>query len=239
MKRTLIHSALILLALSMLVMPAQAAPVAFSDGTFNDTDWGESVIKEEGPPVSFTVNQDDPGGNPDEYRWLQHSYGGPGSIITAHLRNGAIYDPAIEGAILNVVFSFDLILFDGGASNTVAYGGLAFQNNSYYRGGYALTPSVNAGWQSGYSYDLFASDFVLLSGPGPAIPDFSSSGNPIHFGYYASNGTGLGFPTSTESGIDNWSASIHPVPVPNVVFLFGASIVGVMGCNWQRRKRVI
>lgn len=195
----------------MFVFPVQAAPVTFLDGTFNDTDWSASVIFENGPPVSFTAQQVSTAGNPDEYRRLQHSYGGPGNIITAHLRDGALYDPGSQGAILNVVFSFDLILFDGGASNAVAYGGTIFQNNAHYNGGYEITPLSNDlnRWQSDYNLTLLASDFSLISGTGSTNPDFSSGGSPIQFGYFAGNGTGLNFPTSTESGIDNWSAVIE------------------------------
>jgi len=239
MKKLMIYASILLLVLGMFVVPVQAAPVTFLDGTFNDADWSASVIFGNGPPGSFTAQQVSTGGKPNEYRHLQHSYGGPGNIITAHLRDGALYDPGSQEAILNLVFSFDLILFDGGSSNVVAYGGLIVQDNSFYIGGYELTPLSNDlnRWEGGYNLSLLASDFWLASGTGPANPDFFSSGSPIQFGYFASNGTGLNFPTSTDSGIDNWSASIQPVPVPTTILLFGTGLVGLIGCNWRRQKQ--
>jgi hypothetical protein len=182
--------------------------ITFSDGLFRNTDWIGMVIYEDGPPVSFESQQDISAGHPNEYRWLQHYYGGPGNIITAHLREEVVYDPKKQGEISSIAFSFDLILFDGGDSEGVAYGNLIFQNGSYYAPNYVLTTRFQ--WESHSITNLTATNFWLLSGPGPAYPDFSANGSPIQFGYYASNGTAISRPTSTNSGIDNWSVSIQP-----------------------------
>jgi len=204
----------VMLAFVGYVTPIQAIPVTFSDGVFNDADWTADIIQEEGPTPSFGVWQVTNGGNPDEYRHLQHSYGGNGSIMTAHLQKEAIYDPGSQGAISTLALSFDLYLFDGGDSRAVDYRGLIFQNDSYYIGGYASI--LAAKWESHSFTDLVASDFTLFVGTGPSIPDFSTTGSPLQFGYVASNGTSLSRPTSTQSGIDNWSVSIQPYDIGSI-----------------------
>ncbi len=187
-----------------------AAPVTFSDEIFANANWTATKIQDTGPSEGgFTVNQVSAGGNPNEYRSLQQFWSGPGRIITAHLRDGAIYDPGIQGAISSLAFSFDLILFQGGSANMVGYRGLILQNGTYYSGEYTMTSiGILNQWISRNSADLAASDFTLISGSGPQYPDFSASAPPIQLGYAGSNGRSFAGSTNTDSGIDNWSVSI-------------------------------
>jgi len=211
-----------------------AASTTFSDGIFSDADWSAAVVSEVGPPVSFTAQQVATGGNPAEYRQVQHSYGGPGSIVSGHLQDAAIYDPASQGAISSLDFSFDIMLLNGGDSLTVAYGALLYQNGSYYGGGGLLTtitPTTNV-WVSHTFSGLDSAAFSRLSGPAGATPDFSASGGAIQLGYFASNGTSGG-PTATLSGLDNWSMSVTPVPEPASALLL---LIGLLAYGVLRRS---
>jgi len=199
MRQKLIAGFLTFVGVLGLTICTYAAPINFTDGIFNDTDWSSSIIFENGTQsASFTAYQVTAGGNPGEYRALNQHYGGNGNIITSHLFNGATYIPMNQGAVASLNFSFDTILFNGGNSNGVAYGGLIFQNNSYYRAGYELVSSNNLNQWENHNLNLLASDFVLVSGTGPAIPDFSPTGSTIQFGYVGLNGT-AGVPTSAVS----------------------------------------
>lgn len=210
-------------------------PVSFSDGAFNNADWTASVIFQDGPPVAFTAQQVAVGGNPNEFRQVQHSYGGSGNIITGHLQSGAVYNPATQGAIADVDVAFDLMLINGGDSGAVAYGALLEQGGSFYTAGYVLTtiaPTTNV-WVSHSFADLTTTDFTKLAGAGAAQPDFSVSGNPLQFGYFASNGTGIGRATMTLSGLDNWAVTVTPappaaVPEPSGIDLLTTGLIGLL-----------
>ena len=102
-------------------------------------------------------------------------------------------------------------------SGAVGFGLLALQNGSYYIPNVADYPTANQ-WVSFAHTGLTASDFSLIGGS--SHPDFSASGSPIEFGYYTSNGTGFGT-GHTDSGIDNYSASIVPEPSSTALILFG------------------
>jgi hypothetical protein len=243
MKKSHLLGVLHTCAISLLFTTVQSnAATVFTDDTFNDADWTASIIFQDGQTPSFTATQISSGGNPGAYRQVQHTYGGlvnNGSIVVGHLMDGATYDPSIDGAVSTIDFSFDLILFDGGDSRTVAYGGLILQNNSYYSGGYTTTstvPTTNV-WESNSIEDLFASDFSLVMGAGPAQPDFSSSGSIIQFGYFSGNSTFPATQTTTLSGIDNWSTTINPsiVPIPPALYLFGTGLLGLIGM--AKRKK--
>ena len=117
-----------------------AHAISFTDGTFNDADWTATKIQDtsSGSQSSFTVQQVSTGGNPAAYREVSQTFGfnSPGMRLrVAHLRDGALYNPALNGAITTIDFSFDLNwlnppLVTGG----VGYEPLLFQDNTYYRG---------------------------------------------------------------------------------------------------------
>ncbi|MEW4487019.1 hypothetical protein AB1L42_03005 [Thalassoglobus sp. JC818] len=205
------------------------AGMTFSDGTFEDANWTATTIASTGG-TSFNVGQTASGGNPGTFRQIQNTYGGTqptGSIFTGHLRSAAIYDPSTQGEIQSLDFAFDLIGFDFGASNAVAYTALLFQDGFYYSSNsYPLIQAPANQWNSFTLPNLVASGFSRIGGAGET-PDFSATGTTIQFGYGVSNGTGSPLQTMTDSGIDNWQVTVNAnsvVPEPSSFALF------IIGC---------
>ena len=217
--------------------PSVAATVAFFDGDLSSTNWTGAIAYQTGPAASFSAQQIGTGGNPNQYREVRHSYGGHGSIVTSHLRSGATYSPLSQGAIADIDFSADLALFDGGESLTVAYRFLVTQGDSIYSSLTQFTPTSRGIWTSNSIHDMTSADFSKLLGTGPATPDFSANGGLIQFGYWASNGTGNNNPTSTNSGLDNWSVTVTtavPEPASSALLL---ECLGLLGFSAYRRKQ--
>jgi hypothetical protein len=194
------------------------------------------VVQRSGPPtISFNAGQTTSGGNTGAYRTLLHYYGGPGSIITAHLNSSALYQPVSHGAVASVSFSFDLLLVDGGDSNAVAYGALASQSGELYLSQSFLTtlsPMVGV-WINRQASGLTPGDFSPLRPDAPPL-DLSATAPPVIFGYFASNGTASASSTSTQSGIDNWYVALTPVPEPATS---SSLIVGIVAVGGIARRR--
>jgi hypothetical protein len=77
-----------------------------------------------------------------------------------------------------------------------------FQGGSYYRASFDLT--FDATWTSFAHAGLVATNFTLVSGAGPAAPDFSASGGAISAGFFTANTNSGGAASIVRtSGIDN------------------------------------
>ena len=178
------------------------------DETFSPGNWSVVKIVDGLGDGTASAGQGS-GGNPGPYRKILHEWGGPGNIISGHLSVGSWYNPAEQGGIISLDFSYDLFLFDGGSSNAVAYRPLLFQDNIYfqYTGGKAHN-ALEPKWISFISKDLTADSFSAI-GNQSQHPDFSKSGSPIQFGILAGNGRDYEGRTATDSGVDNWVVTIY------------------------------
>jgi len=202
-------------ALAMTGAAIAQPDVTFSDGVFSDADWSavKALDTTDGQAATFAAMQVPIGGNPDEYRFVRHDYC-QGQLIVAHLRAGAVYDPAADGAIETISGTFDLIQFNPPPAQAVAYGVLLRQGDSYYT-------TINSRlifadvWTSFAQPDLRATDFQRVAGGGPLFPDFSAGALPLEIGYFSGN-TSAGDCLRRESGIDNWSVTIDPVCVADM-----------------------
>jgi len=197
-----------------------AAIIPFSDGAFNPPDWTASKILDttSGASATFSAFQATSGGTPGSYRGVDMTFNN-GSIMVAHLSN-FVYTPSSQGAITTIDYSYDLLQTNPPSPGAqVAYGPLIFQNNTYYvcclTPGEASASSADlvtaGGWKhfgrNGLTASSFSNGFggIPLFGPGPAQPDFSSTGGSIRFGYYSANSS----TATTHSGIDNYSVNVN------------------------------
>jgi len=99
---------------ALLPVGAVAAPIVFSDGTFDPADWEETHLLI-GNGGTVTTLQLGTGGNPDEYRMVilqvnGADAAGSSAVWAFYRRLGADYDPQTQGAIESLDYSEDSVL---------------------------------------------------------------------------------------------------------------------------------
>src|SRR5262245_20605617 len=106
----------LLLAPMLAATVAAAPPVKFFDGDFADSDWTVVTSSFEGPSMtplaggSATAARQDPSGT-NPFRAITHvvpSAPSPATyaaVWSAHFRNGATYDPGLQGPIGSIDYS--------------------------------------------------------------------------------------------------------------------------------------
>lgn len=207
---------------------ASLASFVYGDGVFAP---GTYALTEQhtGAITSYAGTQQLSGGNPAEWRRIDHvSFSN--IILTYHMRNGATYDPSLNGAIASVNFSMDVMGILNHAGIGIGLSPALLQNGNYYfSNSFVTNPNVN--WVTGTLGSLTATDFRTLASAA-AHPDFSPTGGPIQIGFVARNDNG-GFTTSRACGIDNWITTINPVPEPAT----GVLLVLATGLVAARRLR--
>lgn len=190
------------------------APCYAGDKIFANANWQASKIKDttNGTGATFPNSQVSTGGNLAEYRRVTHTFG-EGAIVVAHLNSQAVYDPASQGALASVSYSYDLRYIEGPAGGAVGYQLLVFQNNTYYGG--PMNEIYSNAWLAFTGLALDYTKFNKIFGAGPAKPDFSCSGAPITFGYLSANSHTTPNATQTKtSGLDNWCVTLIKAPPP-------------------------
>jgi hypothetical protein len=212
----IIRSCLLGFALALVTLTKIAsADITFFDGTFNNSDWTAAKIFDSSPGqgATFTVGQTLSGGDPDAFRETVHSWPGPGDLLVGDLRVVSIYNPSPQGSIASIDYSYDAKAISALDVGAVAYTPLLYQAGVYYEGSYGLA-LAGQGWTH-LSFSQIATDFGRVDGL-PGTPDFASTGAPIEFGYATGNGSccSNSVPWTTDSGIDNWSVTIHQSAVP-------------------------
>ncbi|RME05987.1 MAG: hypothetical protein D6812_02265, partial [Deltaproteobacteria bacterium] len=200
--------------------------ISFSDETFADSDWTAPLFFFSDPDIAYSNQQEGSGGNPGAYREFSAVRTTPSPTSTfvrqAHLRNGAIFDPATEGAITSLSYTFDILSLPISGSGYVSFalGLLLYQNGAYYiAGGFGYT---STGWRRIQQSFTSSISFYRIAGSGPDHPDFSASGAPIRFGFFSQVFFATGGIGTKVGGIDNWSVTMNftaPVPEPGTWWL--------------------
>ena len=195
----------VLLLVPALAFAGTGSPVIVSDDTFNDSDWTLTTISDTNPgATTVSASQSLTGGNPGAYRDGQHDWG-PGSIVVANLKDNFAYDPSIQGAIESIDCSLDFNVFNVSlADGRVRIFITLFQDGTYYRSVQSFAILEFSGWVSLPFNDI---SYLKVSGPGPAIPDLSSTGGVIKLGYATSNTTGSH--RVSDFGVDNFQCVIN------------------------------
>ena len=191
--------------------------------------------------ADFAAFQDTNSGYPAPSRRTVHDFYGPGGLLVGHVSRTVMFDPAIHGGVDKLDISYDATSYDNGSSGAIAYFALLWQDGTYYAAGrtYGLVgyPWWNVNRWLHFNYTgLTATDFTRVSGPGPAFPDFSRTGSPIHLGYYTSNGTGWSELVHTESGLDNFTVSVTYTPIPDSVAPTTVATPAPMEADWYKEN---
>ncbi len=212
-----------------LPRPASAAPVTFSATNFNDSLWATEVIYASGPGGDVSGWRVSSGGHVGAYRRCRISVnaGGPTTIWGFNQCLPFSYDPSTQGAVETIDYAAYLIGFPG-AHNT----GPAIRQNGII---YAATGLLanDADWTRELMLGLRADDFHVIGGA--AHPDFSSSASPFDVGFvtgYSTPSNQHG-PYDIETGIDNWTFKVYPVPEPATMSLLALGGLAVL----KRRQR--
>lgn len=237
----------------LLVTASNSHADTISDGEFFDSDWtvgGYTTGVGAAAGTFFGGNRsagpgDDGGeitGNPGAYRHFGQVHGGRQNgtmtIRTMHIYEPHSYAPSL-GPLAAFDIAFDALAFsvnaDGGQSHSLNVGPALRQENNYFvsLSGAAGNFTAFDQWESFEFNNLAAGDFVYIGGVNPAPQlDFSSTAEPIHFGYYAYNEGN--FTTYGRGGVDNWQLSILRVPEPSALLLMLVG-VGLTAVVWGKR----
>ena len=183
-----------LLALLLLLTPAWAGRV-YTDGTFDSVSWEEVVIRNDSNGVTYFAQQELSGGNPGAHWSVGSSIpsvpaGTNNTVVVAFLNPAFTWDPATDGLIASMQFSFDLKRFSSTGYDP-AFGGffrpVIRQDGTVY----SLTTDFREA-----PADWTQFDFALTPGSpwtsfsGGLTPDFTVNGGLIEFGFRVNMGGG-------------------------------------------------
>lgn len=223
--------------LALLMGPAEAGSVTFTDGDFS-TGWVyDSILVDDprivapGPGTSTgSIARVASGGNPDAHHEHVHGITVGEAILTVVLNTdpGATYDPSTAGAIASVGLSLDLLEDPAVAGSSGIYMVLEQAGQLFYN---PFSVINNPSWTTLTVPGLQAADFDTneLNGLPEAVldgiqPDFSAGGSPLRFGYALGNTASFGSGTVTHRA-DNWSVTVNPVPEPAATVLLALGAV--------------
>lgn len=204
------YAAIAVLALGVGVTHAD---VVYSDGTFAPSNWGFE-FQTLGAGGSATAVQMTVGGNPDFCRRVSLTLGaGDAPQIGALSRFGTTqatrYEPAIQGAIESVSFSIDFRRVQASGTDGQFVQVALKQGTEIFAAAGAFTGGAED-WTSYSVVGLTAGAFLPLFG-GQDRPDFSTSGQPIRFGFLARH-TGGAAQSFTAVDYDNFLVRVIPAP---------------------------
>ncbi len=201
-----------------LTPEAQAATYVISDSTFNSANW--TVHERSEFETGQTNSQNLSEGNPGPFREMQHALYPPENsgelaiIEVIHVYDDGSYDPGPQGEIDHINYSEDMVLLSLPWDEATIYSRIVLeQDGKLYHSSDSLQLTAQTNWTPRSLPDLTASNFEAYDGS-PGIPDFSTSGSPIKFGYYRRNSRLRDSPVPGDvtliydHGIDNWRVEI-------------------------------
>lgn len=225
----------VLLTIFFLIGNAKAAPL-FSDGEMNSFNWISHVLEDTTPGQDAAVNTSSgfAGGSPDAYLEVEHVYTGPGGMKAGHTTLDSFYFPAVDGAINALTYSFDVNFLNapgqgGSPPGAVAFRAMLVQGAGTYQAGFQV--ATTAAWTALTFASLLPTDFVLIDGIAPVLPDFSALGDFMLFGFLSGNGSAFGGQNTVAFGVDNFTVSnvteALPIPASAAFLLLGFSVYAV------------
>jgi len=180
--------------------------VLLFDGTFGAGLVSQKIVDTTpGAGATFTSSTQSFGGPSGDWRRTSHTYTS-GAIVVGHFDPQFTHNPAAQ-PICMIDFAASLVHLTGtSVGGAVSYRLGALQGGAYYSG-----PTIDVFsdlWASYIQPGLRAVDFSLVAGSGPSRPDFSCTGAPIQFGFLSANSANGG-PFTKDSGIDDWTVTLH------------------------------
>ena len=198
----------------VLLLAGAGAPAGvaqtFSDSTFL-TGWTSAAMQTVPPTATFSVAVVTDGAAPHPtYRQVnQDNYS---LIRVAHLNTLAVWNPASQGAIGSIDYSYSIEKFSfWGTGHSI----LLMQNGKYYSPWYPAYYDISTSTWNNLTHngaDVPLTAYLEVTqgpGSGPGQPDFSCSGAPITFGYETANSTTSGT-ESTSSALTDWQVTVTP-----------------------------
>jgi hypothetical protein len=214
--------------------PMAQATVVFSDGTFNLADWNTTKYYW-GNGGAITLSQIATGGNPGKFleidHYVQPASADPSVVFGLHLRDGATYNPSVQGEITSIDLSVNFENLYTTAAG-MAFGFTLKQDGKVYNNFRSLS-GTTTGWQLDMHLGLQESSFGLWT-PGAdnfsadfsQNPDFSTTGSSIEFGLFTYNGhTESDNPSIKNVGFDNWTVAIVPEPTTFAITALGGLLL--------------
>ncbi len=221
--KTLRTAALATLAVAaILCARPSGATTVYSDQIFKDPDW---TIMQEAGNGPATAAQQLTGGNPNEYRRVDHNNFSD-TLLAYHLSSGAIHNLAIE-PIQSLKFSIDQIAILNHANIGVGIGVALRQGTKNYMTVAGAHVNSTFSWVTFVDNGLTASSFRTWTNPNDH-PDFSSAGGLIQFGFFTQNSND-GALRSRAAGFDNWEVTVNPVPEPSTLAILAVGAVSMLG----------
>lgn len=193
---------------------ARASTYEIADSEFEPSAWTHFVHVDFGS-VSFSVNRESEGGNPDSFQRGDHLLNLNELIGVVHLYDEASHDPSVDGKIESLSFGLDFKILDEGSAapgDQVGVMGCLEQDGRIYGLGYQVGTYPDD-WIAVAAGPSVASDWVEIVDnvsdwtDDESHPDFSSNGSPIRFGFLTINSS----PTVISSlfwGVDNWRFTV-------------------------------
>jgi hypothetical protein len=241
---------------------AEAAIVSSTIANVGDMlagDWTQQVLRNDGPTTA-TQSISPAGGNGGSF-WLHEltrpqGFGNSSNVV-ANLFGAASWDPAMQGAVELIEFALDARgLFSTGIGTPISgfVRPVIEQGGTVYSVAGSSTPvNVGATWQTITRLFSDSDNWIDIAGTPGVLPDFSTSGSVIHFGYRYE--LSLTCPTfnnpagctaaRTQLGVDNFRVTVGTdvqaadVPEPPVAALLAVALLGLAwagrGAGGRRR----
>lgn len=245
---------IVIIVAAILFCPSVQASIVYVDGDFSsgwndivDLVWDDPRVPDAAPLESTSsVSREPFGGNAGAYRESTINWIHGDAIVSGGMNQENVYSLS-SGAIDTIDFSFDIY---ANIDDPVDSSGVPVELTSmpnlglrpfivqdgtrYFSVVQAAT--ISSSWGNFSLMSLNVSDF-LASG---VNPDFSINGGSITFGYILGHGstpeTEGTPPITAVHGLDNWSVTINPVPVPGAVWLLGTGLLGIVGLRRKMKK---
>ena len=226
----------LLLTLSLFTTTSEAGIVPYSDTEFDDSDWVMTKIIDNtvGATATGGAIKNSSGGNPGAYRRGTHDWTtkvSGASIAFSHINPTFVYDPSTQGEIVELNYDLDMATFSAPHVGGVGVGSALMQDGHIFTAS-GSTSILNTGWQLHEFLSKVSTDFTSQTTAGH--PDFSTSGSPIQFGFFTSNGgSGTVRNLIATFGIDNYNVEVsnNPIPEPSTF-----SLLLIAGAALTRRR---